>query len=124
MNQLYVILTLSGEYDIAQRSALKAELEAVRDSEGLLVDLSGVTFLDSACVGELIGLHLTRVSSGHPPLTIVQNELIVKRLFGLLGLDKVFRTVDSVDDVVPANHGAIIRQYANGGDSRTTLAAG
>lgn len=123
MDQQYVILTLSGEYDIASRSALKAELEAVRDSKCLVVDLSGVTFLDSSCIGELIGLHGARVSAGYPRLTVVQNELIVRRLFELLGLDQVFHTVDSVDDIVPADHGPIIRQYATGGDSRTSLTA-
>ena len=124
MSDHYVILTLTGDYDVAYRSALRAELEAVRGSKSLVVDLSGVTFMDSSCVGELVGLHGSRVAAGYPPLTVVQNDLIVKRLFGLLGLDRVFNTVDSIDDVVPPTASAVVRQYSTGGDPRATLPAG
>lgn len=121
MNEHCVILTLSGEYDIAQRSALRAEFEAVRDSANLIVDLSGITFFDSASVGELLGLHAARVSAGYPPLTVVQNELVIKRLFELLGLDLVLRTAGSIDEVLAADHGAVVRQYATGGDLRSSM---
>jgi anti-anti-sigma factor len=122
MSNHYVILTLTGDYDVSQRSTLRAELAAVEDSDGLIVDLSGVTFIDSSCVGELVSMHGARVAAGHPPLTVVQDDFIVKRLFELLGLNLVFHVVDTLDEVVPDDAGAIVRQYAAGGDSRASVA--
>jgi len=120
MHEHYVILTLSGEYDVAYRNALRGELEAVKESESLVVDLSGVTFFDSACLGDLLALHRARVAAGRPRLTVVQNEVFVKRLFELLDLNQVFHTVDSINEVLPSDQTAVIRQYASGGNSRTS----
>lgn len=54
----YVVLGLSGELDITNTTRLRAALTGALDSARFVfVDLSGVSFLDSSCLRELIVYH-------------------------------------------------------------------
>ena len=48
------VLTLSGELDINARDDLRAAILAALDDGDVVLDLAGVTFLDSEALGSLI----------------------------------------------------------------------
>lgn len=90
-----VIVTVTGEIDIYAAPAFKRDLlEAMTaTSEGMIVDLSGLEFIDSSGLGVLIGL-LRRLNGQKRPLAvIITNERIIK-VFVITGLDKIFEIVE------------------------------
>jgi anti-sigma B factor antagonist len=67
----------------------------------LVVDLTGVTFLDSTGLGALIGARRkTHAFKGSFALVCNDDQLL--RLFQITGLDKVFEIHDSQDAALPA----------------------
>ena len=65
------------------------------------MDLDGVSYLDSAGLGALVGAHKRLVAAGGM-LTIRCSRQRVLRLFGLTGLSRVLRMHDSSLDVPAA----------------------
>jgi anti-sigma B factor antagonist len=116
-----VVVTLTGEYDLAYRPQLRVELDGLRDEPNLIVDLSAVTFIDSTCIGELVRLHNARAERGFAPLTVVQSSLVVKRLFEVLNLGAVFRLVETLDEALPQDGQPVIVQYAVPGDEAAPI---
>jgi anti-sigma B factor antagonist len=69
-----VIVGLSGELDMAAAPVLRSHVDAAAGARGLLLDLSGATFVDSSMLKELLrgGAELARydtrlVLAGIPP---------------------------------------------------------
>ena len=68
------VVSLRGEQDLAGSAEVRAAFASVRDSGDVLVaDLSAVTFIDSAAIGELVRAHdaangrfLIVAPDGHP----------------------------------------------------------
>ncbi len=85
------IMTLGGEIDVYTAPFVRERLdEAVREGRtNLVVDLTGVRFLDSTGLGVLVGrLKLTRSLGGS--LRLVGTDARVLKVFAITGLDKVF----------------------------------
>lgn len=84
-------LAVRGEVDMATAPALEAALEeAIRDSEGaLVVDLSGVEFLDSSGLQVLMRAR-ARLGTEDRALALVCPFGPVRRVFELAGLSDVF----------------------------------
>jgi anti-sigma B factor antagonist len=83
------IVTASGELDIAgadQLRELLAELRLQGEIPHLVIDLSGVPFIDSSGMGVLVGAQ--RLTA--PRLRIVAVHDAVRRALQLARLDKVF----------------------------------
>lgn len=94
------IVHVAGEVDLTSVAQLRATIRSVMD-EGqphVAVDLSLVTFIDSAGLGALIGgQRQARTFRGS--FTLVAPSAPVSRLFELTSLDRVFQIVDHVNDV-------------------------
>ena len=86
-----------GEVDIATVPELNQALaEAVADSpEGLVIDLLGVTFMDSSGLGALIAL---RHSHHELDITLVLGPGVVLRTIETTGLSDLFRIEHSGPD--------------------------
>jgi anti-sigma B factor antagonist len=84
-------LAVRGEVDMATAPALEAALEeAIRDSAGaVLVDLSGVEFLDSSGLQVLMRAR-ARLGTEDRALALVCPFGPVRRVFELAGLSDVF----------------------------------
>lgn len=85
------VVRLDGELDIATQSAFR-DLTATLLPEGhvrLVVDLAGLTFLDSTGIGALIGLH-RRVHELGGSLVLVGARDRINNLFTIVALDQVF----------------------------------
>lgn len=82
---------VAGEIDVYTAPALRRQLdeEIQRGCRDLVVDLGGVTFLDSTGLGVLVGrLKLIRAQGGM--MRIVGAQERVLKVFTITGLDRVF----------------------------------
>lgn len=83
-------LYVSGELDIATGPQLQAALGRALDGQGgeFHVDLSGLTFMDSAGASELLMLH-NRIKSLGRHLVVVSPGPRVREVLGIVELDQV-----------------------------------
>jgi anti-sigma B factor antagonist len=97
------VFTLSGEVDIYSSPALRNALAAA-SAEGLstiVVDLNGVSFIDSSGLGVLVGA-LRRAREAGGDLKIVSAQEFVGRIMRITGLDHVFALHATLDEALEA----------------------
>jgi anti-sigma B factor antagonist len=95
------VVSATGEIDIATAPPLRRQLEASidRGPAVVVVDLLGVTFMDSTALGVLVGaLKRTRAAGG--ALRIVVSDTRVLKVFEITGLTEVFSIFATVEDAV------------------------
>jgi len=99
----WAILSVGGEVDVATAPRLREKLiDLVNGGQHrIVVDLSGVDFLDSTGLGVLVGA-LKRVRTHDGDLALVCNESRILKVFEITGLTKVFSMNESVDEAVSA----------------------
>lgn len=95
-----VRMVFVGKYDVGGKEQLRADLDRLAALPAVVLDLSRVTYIDSTVITELMRLHNLRAERRLVPETIIVGGGHLKRLFDLLQLDKVFRLVDSGNDLV------------------------
>ena len=84
----------TGDLDAYTAPGLRAELHEATGGDGpVVVDLSDITFIDSAGLGVLVGAHRRMLEAGGR-LRIVRPPTLVGRAFALTGLDEVFDLYD------------------------------
>lgn len=92
----------SGDLDAYTAPELRSHLHDATVEETtklLVVDLSSVTFIDSAGLGALVGAH-RRMREGGGRLRIVRPPALVARAFELTGLDGVLELCGDRDDAL------------------------
>ena len=84
-------VVLTGEIDLATQANLRTVLTdlVVAGQIHLVVDLAGVSFIDSTGLGVLIGAR-RRVHALHGSVRLVNVNDQVMRVFEITGLDRVF----------------------------------
>jgi anti-sigma B factor antagonist len=93
------LVDVAGEVDIETAPRMRAALtEAVNAGLPVVVDLGGVTFMDSFGFGVLTAVHQQGARAGTPVLLRAVSERI-RHLLGLLGLDAVLNI-----EPAPAGH--------------------
>ena len=95
------VIAVAGELDMYTVTPLREQLEEVLDGGGrnVLVDLTGVSFLESTTVGVLLdAARRLRSTSGH--LVLVADDPRVLRVFGIAGLERVLRVESSLQEGV------------------------
>lgn len=85
------ILAVNGEVDVYSAQALKDRIgELIQSGQTtLIVDLTGVAFLDSTGLGALVEARAATTEAGGS-LPIVCNQERILKLFTITGLDGVF----------------------------------
>jgi anti-sigma B factor antagonist len=102
------ILELGGRFTASdQPGQLKdAVADAVRrGTRRLLLDLSGVQYIDSTRLGELIAAHVTLSRQGGR-LTLAATPARIVELLDIAGLDGIFERHDTVDQAILAVRGS------------------
>lgn len=91
------VVTVTGEVDLTSVGTLRDGLdEQLRSGHRrLVVDLGGVTFLDSTGLGVLVAL--SRTLRGGGAARLVCNNPRILRLFSITSLDEVLVVHDTVD---------------------------
>ncbi|HVF10303.1 MAG TPA: STAS domain-containing protein, partial [Abditibacteriaceae bacterium] len=95
------ILEVSGEIELSNAAQLReALMRACHDEQpGLVVDMSGVAFIDSTGIGVLVGaLKRARECNGAFVLACPQRR--VRRVFEITGLLSVFALSATVEDAL------------------------
>jgi anti-sigma B factor antagonist len=95
------VLTVTGELDIWSSPELRQRVETALRSgrNSLVLDLDGVTHMDSSGLAALIAAHqLTEERRGR--LALVITSLLVRRTVEVRGLDRLFTIVSSRDEAL------------------------
>ena len=90
------VLVVQGEADLHAAPQLRERLRAVIDggAADVVVDLSDTTFVDSTCLGVLLGgLKRLREAGGSMRMVVARPD--IRRLFEITLLDQVFPLHDS-----------------------------
>jgi anti-sigma B factor antagonist len=113
------LVSASGELDLYSAGCLRARIEEA-DTVGadtVLVDLSEISFLDSAGLGVLVQETERLEGRGHS-LVLVTNDPRTRRVVEVTGLNRVLRTYatlqDALADLVPQPLTAAVRQRSPG----------
>lgn len=95
------LLHPSGDLDAYTAPGLRSDLHGATEAESRLVvvDLTDVTFIDSAGLGALVGAHRRMRESGGR-LRIVRPSPLVARAFELTGLDEILELCDDRDEAL------------------------
>jgi anti-sigma B factor antagonist len=92
---LGIVLTLAGELDLATAPVLQERLDATLQGGAVVViDLSGLSFIDSSGLGMLVQAERRLRESGGQ-LVLVRGPRAAHRPFELTGLDSYFEFCDS-----------------------------
>lgn len=99
----FAVVTVAGDVDLATAGRLDDEALAATSDESphLVLDLAGVTFLDSSGLKVLVAAQRRTTRAGGS-LSLVAVPRVVMRVLTVTALDKVFPIFDSVDDVAQA----------------------
>jgi anti-sigma B factor antagonist len=98
------IVSLPGEIDITNSTAMTASLIAVLDGPGLvIVDMTGTTFCDSSGLRMLITGRNRAAASGCTLRIVIRPDSSVARSLAILGMDRILPIYASVEDALPAH---------------------
>lgn len=102
----WTVVSVRGELDVATAPGLRNEIVrlASNGTSKLLLDLSGVEFLDSTGLGVIVGA-LKRLKGLGGELRLCGGEPGIRRVFELTGLDKILDLYDTVDTAMSDNAG-------------------
>ena len=94
------IVTVGGEVDLETASQLgEHALEALREvSPHLVVDIAGVTFMDSTGLKVLLSIQ-RRADLANGSFAVTGATRTVRRILALTGLDQTFTLYDSLADL-------------------------
>lgn len=96
-DERFQIAGFTGEIDFTGRDDFRAKLAPLTEAQAAIVDLSGVTYMDSSALAEILYLQRTRHRLGRPPISIVVSPA-VRRLFEVAGLQDVLSVAATVDE--------------------------
>lgn len=92
-----VVLIPAGDFDIANVQILRTSIiEALETSTHLVLDLTGITFLDSIGLGAIVG-GARRAREAEGWLRLVNPQPAVRRALHVTQLDQVIGLYDTVE---------------------------
>jgi anti-sigma B factor antagonist len=100
-----VVVVVEGEHDIYTAPALRERLEeALGKGGGVVVDLTGATFVDSSVLGALLDAR-RRALDAHQGFVVCVGEQVepgVRRILDITGLVPVLPVVSGRDEAIEA----------------------
>ena len=95
------VVSVSGELDIATAGRFAEEFErtAERNARRVIVDLVGLTFIDSVALGVLTE-EARRLRAAGGTCIVVSQDPRILRVFEITGLDRIFRIERSLAEAV------------------------
>ena len=90
------LVRVRGDLDLESAPALTDRLKALVGQHLLVVDLTGVEFLDSTGLGVLVGAHTDSAACGGG-LALVGLHPRVQKVLRITKLNKVFTTYDTLE---------------------------
>ena len=101
------VVAISGELDLTTTTELRRRADAAFSSgrARLVIDLTGLTHMDSSGLAELISCH-QRAASLQGGLALVVTSSPIRRMLELRGVNHIFTLTASRDEAVAALAGA------------------
>jgi anti-sigma B factor antagonist len=97
----YIICRPVGELDAFTVSQFRQALAEMASSKRLLIDMSGIPFVDSAGLGALIGgIRRTRELGGD--VAVACNRPTLIRLLRTTGFDRIVTVVETIEEAAAA----------------------
>ena len=95
------VLSVTGELDVSNADRLDSECARVvgRGGTRLVVDLVGVSFMDSAALG-ILTKAAKRIRSNGGECVVVADDPRIRRVFEITGLDRLFRIEPSLAEAI------------------------
>jgi len=96
----YTILRIEGAIVLGESGrelAAMLDRELTEGTDHVLLELSGINYMDSTGVGELVG-HLTLFQKAGRRLVLVNPSKRICKLLELAGIDHVFETYATVEE--------------------------
>ena len=95
------VVSVSGELDIATAGRFAEEFErtAERDARRVIVDLVGLTFIDSVALGVLTE-EARRLRAAGGTCIVVSQDPRILRVFEITGLGRIFRIERSLAEAI------------------------
>ncbi len=97
----YTVCRPVGELDAFTVSQFRQSLAEMASSHRLLIDMSGVPFVDSAGLGALIG-GIRRVRELGGDVAVACNRPTLVRLLRTTGFDRIVTVAETVEEAVTA----------------------
>ncbi len=85
------VVRLSGDLDVFLKANLQQELQAGPEGGTLIIDLTAVSFIDSAGLTVLIDAHKRAARTGGEVRLIVVEDQQVYRILQITGLTRMFK---------------------------------
>ncbi len=92
----HVVCALAGEVDSSCVAQFRDALVELAEDPVVIVDLSGVPFMDSAGLGALIG-GIRKIRDNEGQIAIACNRATLVRLLQTTGFDRIVPVADTVD---------------------------
>jgi len=87
-----------GEFDRSTKGELEKLLDGQTDDDVAVLDLGGVTFLDSSAINCFLRLRKRMQERGGEGIIRIANaNSMIRRVFKICGLDEIFELYDSLD---------------------------
>ena len=90
-----VVVAPHGEIDLATVAAVRGKLDGVGAHEVLVLDLRGVSFMDSSGVALVVDEHRRAEREGSEFRVVAGPDDQVRRLFDVTGLSRRLRLIES-----------------------------
>lgn len=98
-----LVVRMRGDIDLENADRLLRETVERAFEDGVLalvVDLSEVTFLDSAGIRTLFGLHTAMAERGRPVGVVVPHGAVIARVLTITGIPDLMVQAPTVDEVI------------------------
>lgn len=97
----YVALRPQGELDAYSVAQFREAFAQVGEEQRLLVDLSGVQFMDSAGLGALIG-GIRKVRDNEGKISVFSDRAAITRLLHTTGFDRIVAVKEELPEAIAA----------------------
>jgi anti-anti-sigma factor len=99
----HVVVALRGELDVSTAPELRERLSAIlaRDPASLILDLSGLEFMDSTGISVLVAAEQRADPRGWT-FSLAGPQKLVGRVLSITSLDRYFRIFPTVEDALRA----------------------
>lgn len=93
-------MTLDGEWDLSRKAELHALLLRAYDHDNVVVDLTGVAYMDSTALSQFAIMRKSRGGAGYEPARFVVPSEHLRKLFAIVGFDKVFPIFSTLEEAI------------------------
>jgi anti-anti-sigma factor len=97
----YTVLRPTGELDAFTVASFRQVLSELAPSSSVVMDLTSVTFLDSAGLGALVG-GIRRVREDEGTVAVASGRSSTGRVLRTAGIDRIVPLTDTLDEAIKA----------------------